>query len=132
MGKLPGDPLSERASCGWVTYGQTLSVTANAKISLNIMPWFKAGTHDRIFNALLQHSFPLTDPSAWLTEHFTDGEDIVLYDLKGLERLSDIIRRWLEDEAGAEALIQRGYEKVRRSLTWTDCVEQIMEAIGVK
>ncbi len=114
---------------GWVTYGQTLSVTANAKISLNVMPWFKAGTHDRIFNALLQHSLPLTDPSTWLTEHFTDGVDIALYDLKELERLPGIISRWLEDEAGAEALVQRGFEKVRQSLTWRDCVEQILEAI---
>ena len=114
---------------GWVTYGQTLLVTADAKIRLNVMPWFKAGTHDRIFNALLQHSLPLTDSSTWLTEHFTDGVDLAMYDLKELERLPDIVSRWLGDETRAEEVIQRGYEKVRRSFTWADCVEQIMETI---
>ena len=52
-----------------------------------------------------------------------------MYDLKELERLPDIVSRWLGDETRAEEVIQRGYEKVRRSFTWADCVEQIMETI---
>ena len=111
-----------------VPYRETLRYMSDARINLNVMPWFKAGTHDRIFNTLLQHSLPLTDPSGWLTEHFTDGEDIVFYDLDHLEQLPGQAAQLLADQDRAKAIIQKGYEKVSRELTWSDCVDQILEA----
>lgn len=102
---------------------------ADAKINLNVMPWFKAGTHDRIFNTLLQHSVPLTDPSVWITDNFTDGVDIALYDLKHLDELPGIVRRLLTDSDLAERIIQNGYEKVSRNLTFRNCVDWVLEAI---
>ena len=102
---------------------------ADAKINLNVFPWFKAGTHDRIFNTLLQHSLPLTDSSRWITENFTDGEDIALYDLKHLELLPGIAEKLLHDTEHAEAIITRGYEKVLRHFTWKNCTDWILNAI---
>lgn len=52
-----------------IPFKDTLPVMAKAKINLNIMPWFKDGTHDRIFNILLQGSLPLTDKSKWLEDN---------------------------------------------------------------
>lgn len=102
---------------------------ADARINLNVMPGFKAGTHDRIFNTLLQHSLPLTDPSHWLERYFTDGEDIVFYDLDHLERLPGIVRSLLEEPEKAEKMIQKGYEKVSRELTWSNCVDLLWAAV---
>ncbi len=112
-----------------IPYGDTLSYMANAKINLNVMPWFKAGTHDRIFNTLLQHSLPLTDPSLWITETFQDGEDIALFDLKHLEQLPDIARNLLTDSAKAERMIEKGYEKVRANFTWVHCTRWLLDEI---
>lgn len=112
-----------------IPYAQTLSYMADARINLNVMPWFKSGTHDRIFNTLLQHSLPLTDRSAWTEKYFTDGEDIVFYDLKHLEQLPMIADRLLKNPSEAEKMIQRGYEKVARDLTWTNCAEWILDVI---
>ena len=112
---------------GQVPYVKTLDYMADAKINLNVMPWFKAGTHDRIFNTLLQHSLPLTDSSRWLAEHFTDGKDIVLYDLDHLERLPEIVPGLLADSLRAEEMIQRGYEKVSREYTWANCADWILK-----
>lgn len=114
---------------GWVPYEETLNYMANAKINLNVMPWFKEGTHDRIFNTLLQHSLPLTDPSTWITDNFTDGEDIALYDLKYLENLPEIARSLLNDTKRAEAMIEKGYEKVLHQFTWSHCADWILEVI---
>lgn len=114
---------------GQVPYAQTLVHMADAKINLNVMPWFKAGTHDRIFNTLLQHSLPLTDPSIWITENFKDGVDIALYDLDHLEKLPGIARKLLEDPSGTEEMVRRGYEKVSRSFTWSNCTDWILEAV---
>lgn len=112
-----------------IPYADTLSYMADAKINLNVFPWFKSGTHDRIFNTLLQRSLPLTDSSKWVKEHFVDGEDIALYDLKHLEMLPGIADWLLRDTAHAEAIIQKGYEKVIHNFTWTHCTDWILEAI---
>lgn len=114
---------------GRVPYAETLPYMADAKINLNVFPWFKAGTHDRIFNTLLRHSVPLTDSSRWVMENFTDGEDIALYDLKHLERLPDIVSGLLGDCAHAEAMIQKGYEKVLHNFTYSNCTDWILDAI---
>lgn len=113
-----------------IPYGQTLAHMANAKINLNVFPWFKSGTHDRIFNTLLQHSLPLTDRSSWVEEYFTDGHDIAFYDLKHLERLPEIAQDLLDHPAKAEAMIEKGYEKVRRELTWKNCADWILDTVS--
>lgn len=115
-----------------IPYRETLDYMADARINLNIMPGFKKGTHDRIFNTLLQHSVPLTDSSAWIDENFTDGKDIALYDLKHLEQLPDIAGKLLEDQKLAETIIENGYEKVAGKLTWDECAQWILEIIREK
>lgn len=112
-----------------VPYGETLAHIANARINLNVMPGFKAGTHDRIFNTFLQHSLPLTDSSAWIDEHFTDGVDIALYGLDDLERLPSMVEGLLADAPRAEAMIQKGYEKTAGNYTWSNCADRILEAV---
>lgn len=113
-----------------IPYGETLSFMADAKVNLNVMPGFKAGTHDRIFNALLQRSVPLTDSSLWIDQNFRDGEDIALYDLKELERLPAITERLLTDIPYAENIIENGHRLVLQNLTWAHCTEWILEAVA--
>lgn len=112
-----------------IPFEETLSAMADAKINLNVFPWFKSGTHDRIFNSLLQHSLPLTDSSRWVDETFTDGWDIALYSLKNLEELPAIAEKYLKNPNLAESVISRGYEKTIREFTWKNCVDQILSAV---
>lgn len=112
-----------------IPYGETLKYMADARINLNVMPGFKQGTHDRIFNTLLQRSVPLTDSSGWIGENFTDGVDIALYDLKHLKELPSIARRLLSDQELAERIIENGYRKAAEGFTWGHCVDWILEAV---
>lgn len=112
-----------------IPYADTLAYMADARLNLNVFPWFKAGTHDRIFNTLLQHSLPLTDSSRWVDENFTNGEDIALYDLEHLEKLPEIVGELLRDTERAERMIQKGYEKTAKNLTWSNCADWILTAI---
>lgn len=113
-----------------IPYGETLAYMADARINLNVMPGFKAGTHDRIFNTLLQHSVPLTDSSLWIDQNFRDGQEIALYDLKELKRLPEIAEHLLADVAYAENIIENGYELTLRNLTWSHATDWILEAVG--
>ncbi len=112
-----------------IPFAQTLPYMADARINLNVMPWFKAGTHDRIFNILLQHSLPLTDSSSWIDENFQKGKEIAVYDLEELDKLPDIVNELLGNKEKAEEIIDRGYEKVRKNYTWTNCVDQIIRTL---
>ena len=40
----------------------------NSKISLNVLPWFRSGPHDRIFNTMLNGAVCLTDSNPYLDE----------------------------------------------------------------
>ncbi len=113
-----------------IPYGETLACMADARINLNVMPGFKKGTHDRIFNTLLQGSVPLTDSSAWIDENFSDGVDIALYDLDHLEELPNIARKLLADRKLAEAIIENGYEKTAENYTWSHCAEWILNGLA--
>ncbi len=112
-----------------IPYGDTLAYMADAKINLNVMPGFKQGTHDRIFNTLLQRSVALTDSSAWIDDNYTDGVDIALYDLDHLEKLPDIARNLLGDTEMAERIIENGYKKTAGNFTWGHCADWILEAV---
>lgn len=128
-------PLSNRLNVHIINkripFSQTLPYMADAKICLNVFPWFKSGTHERIFNALLQRSLPLTDHSHWVLENFTDRMDIALYDLNHLEQLPCIVKFLLANDDLVENIIHNGYQKVSKSFTWSNCVEQILKTLKI-
>lgn len=107
----------------------TFDYMRDARINLNIMPWFKDGTHDRIFNTMLCRSVCLTDPSTWIEEHFENGRDIVLFDLEHLEKLPEIAQYWLDQPALAEDLIEKAYAKTADCYTWKNCVDSLLDAL---
>lgn len=108
-----------------IPLGDTLQWMENSKICLNVMPWFKAGSHERVFNAMLRSSLVLTDPSSYLQKHFRDGESIVYYSLKELEKLPEIVRSLLENQEQAEAIAANGYEQAE-AFTWEHYVENLL------
>lgn len=110
-----------------VPFAQTLPVMAKAKINLNVMPWFKDGTHDRIFNVLLQGSLPVTDTSVWLMENFADEKDIVFYDLRKPDQLVKKVEKYLNHPLEAEAVIRAGFEKVSKRFVWKNCIDRILQ-----
>jgi hypothetical protein len=109
-----------------VPFAETLPIMGQARINLNVMPWFKDGTHDRIFNILLQGSLPLTDGSIWLRENFTDGRDIAYYDLGDIDAVPGIIRHYLDNPDMAQEIIANGFGKVKDNFTWGNVADTIL------
>lgn len=110
---------------GWESGGMLSSAVCveavrNAKISLNVMPWFKDGAHDRIFTAMLQKTVALTDDSRYLREGFTDGKDITFFSLEERECLPDIIHKLLWDEENARRIAENGYLRTSETHTWRE------------
>ncbi len=51
-----------------------LELIKDSRISVNIMPWFKNGVHDRVFNSIINDTVCFTDGSGYLNEVLSDGE----------------------------------------------------------
>lgn len=103
---------------GSVDMIETADLTANAKILLNVMPWFKDGLHDRIPTAMHNGTVCVTDSSSYINEHFQDGENIVLYQLSALEDLPDKCKFLLEHPQKAQEIAQSGQRKAESEYNW--------------
>ena len=92
----------------------------DSKIVLNQLAWFKDGSSERIYEAMLQGAVPLTDDSIYLRENCTDSADIRFYSLSHLDQLPDIVSSILANPDAAEILRRNAYTKARMQHTWKE------------
>lgn len=97
-----------------------LKKISEGKLSLNVMPWFKNGAHDRIFNSMLNGSVSLSDPSAYLEKEFSDGTDIAFYSLEHLKELPALAENLLKSDDTLESIALQAYKKAAASHTWAN------------
>ncbi|NLY48443.1 MAG: glycosyltransferase family 1 protein [Clostridiales bacterium] len=112
-----------------IPFKATFDYMENAKICLNVMPGFKRGTHDRVFNSLLLKSVCLTDTSTWLEENFTNWKNIVFYSLDELDKLPDQVHKILDDDNLAKSIAENGCMEVSEKYVWKNFVDAVLEAI---
>ena len=79
-----------------VDYVESAKACSEAKLSLNIMPWFKCGLHDRIPTAMMNGSAVVTDTSRYIDEVFAtegDDQDIFLFDIRDPGSVQPALRK---------------------------------------
>ena len=106
-----------------------LKKLCQSKISLNVMPWFKDGAHDRIFNSMLNGAVCLTDSSVYLDSILHDGVDCSIYSLKQKERLAEIAGALLADTDKIQSIADGGYKMAKEGHTWAHRAERLHELI---
>lgn len=106
-----------------------LKKLCQTKISLNVMPWFKDGAHDRIFNSMLNGAVCLTDSSVYLDGILNDGTDCCIYSLESMDRLPEIAGALLSDPDRMQRIADAGYRTAKAGHTWAHRAEQIHEWI---
>ncbi|MCI8669784.1 MAG: glycosyltransferase family 1 protein [Lachnospiraceae bacterium] len=92
---------------------------AKARVSLNVMPWFKDGAHDRVFSAALNGAVNLTDGSRYLHEIFSGAEDVCFYELGQMDRLPELAERLLSDYDLLDSMAERAYDTAKIH-TWAE------------
>lgn len=88
------------------------------KLSLNVMPWFKDGAHDRIFNTMLNGAVCLTDSSIYLDDILEDQKNSAIYSLSEMEKLPEIAGALLEDVDKMQSIADSGYQLAQEGHTW--------------
>ena len=106
-----------------------LKKLCQTKISLNVMPWFKDGAHDRIFNTMLNGAVCLTDSNVYLDSILHDGTDSCIYSLEHMERLPEIAARLLADPDRMQRIADEGYKLAKAGHTWAHRAKQLHELI---
>lgn len=98
----------------------------DAKISLNILPWFKDGAHDRIYNSMLNHTVCVTDDNVYLRETLSNQDNICFYKIEELEKLPDLIKTLLRDEVTRKRIAGNAYEIAKKEQTWYERAKQLV------
>ena len=102
-----------------------LKALSEAKLSLNVMPWFKRGAHDRIYSSMLNGAVCVTDTSDYLLRNFTEGDTLCYYSLKELHRLPEIVTHLLAHPDTMEGIASRAYAYAKEHLTWTQFAKEL-------
>ena len=106
-----------------------LKYMRRAKVSVNIMPWFKDGAHDRIFNAMLQGCVTVTDSSRYLDEIIHDGQDFVKFTLEQREAISQKVQNLLDHPDTAATIAKKGYLLTSQHHTWEQRANTLLNNI---
>lgn len=106
-------------SHGPISSERCIDLISDSKITLNIMPLFKNGSHERIYNAMLNHSICITDRSIYLEEKFQHEQNIIFFNINKLSQLAANIKDLLQDIIKAQNIIDNAYSLVSKS-TWKD------------
>ena len=132
--ELYGDGWSE---CGFVKlpnvrYGgriapeEVLRKMEDTKIVLNTMPWFRDGSHERVFNGMLRGAVVCSETSIYLKEELPP--DVwVPYELTAggaehsavtIDNLPERIQALLQDTDACQEIADRGYALAKEKHTW--------------
>ena len=104
---------------------ECLKLIADSRISLNVMPWFKRGAHDRIFNSMLQGAVCFTDSSQYLDTILRDGVNCLEFSLDNMEEAADIIKNALADAELLRNIADSGYELAANGHTWAHRADEL-------
>ncbi len=115
-----------------IPFDETIPLMADARIVLNVMPWFKSGVHDRVYSAMLNQSVCLTDGSEYVDRTLTDGKEALIYSLEQLEELPQKVKKYLQNPEEMKRIAQRGYEYAQDTQTWQYRAGQLMELMEQK
>lgn len=107
-----------------VTSIECLEALSRAKISINMMPWFKAGAHDRVFSSMLAGCCVVSDSSEYLDEVITPGTDYVKYELTTPElsakEAADRVEELLAEKSRAHDIARHSLDIAVRAHTWEE------------
>lgn len=112
---------------GKVLAPDILPLMNDSKIVLNTMTWFKAGSHDRVFNGMLAKAVAVTDDSTYLRREFTDGKELVMFPLEELRALPERVFDLFGNLQSAQQIADCGYLAAKEGHTWKSRAEYIAE-----
>lgn len=118
---------------GLVAPSKVLELMQDAKIVLSTMTWFKAGSHDRVFNGMLAGAVSITDDSEYIREVIRQGENGYIFQLDNMNELVRIVTDVLEERVNIEKIVGTARKEAVENHLLSCRVDEILkwvEALG--
>lgn len=112
---------------GACSFDESLNHMTKSKITLNIMPTFKNGAHERIFNAALNGSVCLSTKTYAFKDDLVDNETILFYDLNNQEEMFEKINTILNNKEKFYEITKKARSVAEQKHTWAHRAKQILE-----
>ena len=112
-----------------MSYEEVLDCIGNSKIVLNVFPWFKNGSHERVTSALLNGAICLSDQNEYTKKYLKDESSAILYDRNNPQNIAKKIRYYLEHQDEAEEVAQNGKKVSMENMTVKNSVDKILKVI---
>jgi spore maturation protein CgeB len=125
LGKLPNVTLHPA-----VSFPESLQILKQSKICLNSMPFFKKGTHERLFTGLACGSLVLTMDNLWVQDNFAAGQELLTYQSTQWPLVNELVNHFLHHTKEREDIVARGRQKVMKEHTWDRRVEQLVASLA--
>ncbi|WP_029232826.1 glycosyltransferase family protein [Butyrivibrio sp. VCB2006] len=108
---------------------ELLPKISDSKITLCFMPWFKKGSSEKVFDAMLNGSLCVTDYSDYLGFNYRDGYNIIFFDLNNPKQMAADIKWLLDNPKAAEKIALNGYNTAISYDTWNSRFDFIIDRI---
>ena len=110
-------------------YSQTFEVLQKSKICLNSTPFFKNGSHERLFAGLSSGCTVLTSENLFPREVFGEDKGVEYYRFDERGHVNDLINEILSDEPSRMEKVSIGKEIVRLEHTWDNRAELLLQTM---
>ncbi len=112
-----------------VSFEDSYAIMKQCKICLNSNPFFKNGSHERVFNSYVLGAVPLTSDNLFMREQFEVGNEILLHQNRELDLVNAQVNDLLANETKRQEMANRGRDKVLQHHTWDKRAEQVLEIL---
>lgn len=117
---------------GTVSYAETLNIAADSMISLNVMPLFRNGLHDRIPTSMLNGTAVASDTSVYMNEILNkDGVNAILFDTSCVEGVPGILYEALKNPEELYEIANRGRIFAQSNLTWGNRIDELIQILEI-
>ena len=113
-----------------IPFNLTFTVFSKSKLCVNIMPNFKAGSHDRVFSAQLNGAVSLTDPTTLLRREYCDGKNILFYELDDIDAVTLKTDAALSNPTELKKIAQMGFSIAANNHTWDNIANIIIDSLS--
>lgn len=111
-------------------YSQMPDIFGRYRLSLNILPWFKDGLHDRIPLSLINGCCCISDDNPYIRSRLLEGEEIFYYSLEDMEGAAIKIKNLLHDDDKLKYVSDKGMKYADENFTWDKWVECFITGRG--
>ncbi len=123
-------PFSDNITVhGWIQPEELLKICGNAKISLVYMGWQKRGCSEKNFDSMLNRAVCVSDTSEYLRQHYTDGKNIVYFDMNNPAQMAYDVKWLLEHLDAAQKIADAGYRTAMLYDSWDVRYKEIFTMI---